>query len=67
MSFMEQNITLTEEINSYQLENDMDVFGIFGIDAINKVVLMGAMYFIIGIISLVAWVNLYKKPYIKHI
>jgi DHA1 family bicyclomycin/chloramphenicol resistance-like MFS transporter len=35
-------------------------------DAINKVVLMGAMYFIIGIISLVAWVILYKKPYIKH-
>jgi len=35
-------------------------------DAINKVVLMGAMYFIVGIISLVAWVILYKKPYIKH-
>lgn len=35
-------------------------------DSINKVVLMGVMYFIIGIISLVAWVILYKKPYIKH-
>lgn len=35
-------------------------------EAVNKIVLMGAMYFIIGIISLVAWLILYKKPYIKH-
>lgn len=35
-------------------------------DAINKVVLMGLMYLIIGIISIIVWINLYKKPYIKH-
>ncbi|MDS0524302.1 hypothetical protein NNC19_01340 [Clostridium sp. SHJSY1] len=35
-------------------------------DAINKIVLMGSMYFIIGIISLFTWLIFHKKPHIKH-
>lgn len=33
---MEQNVVLTEEIKAYALENDIDVFGIAGIDVLNK-------------------------------
>lgn len=39
---------------------------IISTNAVNKIVLMGSMYFIIGIISLVSWRILHKKPYIKH-
>lgn len=33
----------------------------------NKIVVMGLMYLIIGIISLIAWLIISKKPYIKQV
>jgi MFS transporter, DHA1 family, multidrug resistance protein len=33
----------------------------------NRILVMGLMYLIISIISLIAWLNISKKPYIKHV
>jgi DHA1 family bicyclomycin/chloramphenicol resistance-like MFS transporter len=34
---------------------------------VNRVFLLGLLYFIIGIITLIAWFTISKKPFIKHI
>ncbi|GFZ32301.1 Bcr/CflA family drug resistance efflux transporter [Clostridium zeae] len=34
---------------------------------INRIVLMGLMYLIIGLLSLAAWLTISNKPYIKHV
>ncbi len=39
---------------------------LISIGSANRVVLMGTLYLIIGIISLVSWLILLKKPYIRH-
>ena len=33
----------------------------------NRIVVMGLMYLIIGIVSLIAWLIISKKPYIKQV
>ncbi|MDN5316461.1 MAG: transporter, family, multidrug resistance protein [Thermoanaerobacterium sp.] len=40
---------------------------IISTDFVNRVVLIGALYFTIGIVSLVLWSIVSKKPYVKHI
>lgn len=40
---------------------------IISTDFINRVVLMGVLYFIIGLVSLLLWAVVSKRPYIKHV
>lgn len=36
-------------------------------DILNRVLMLGLMYFLIALISLVSWLNIYKKPYINQV
>lgn len=40
---------------------------IISLDFENKVILMGSMYFIVGIVSSIAWFIISRKPYVRHI
>lgn len=40
---------------------------VISLNFINRVVLMGSLYLIIGLASLLLWLTVYKKPYIKHV
>jgi MFS transporter, DHA1 family, multidrug resistance protein len=34
---------------------------------VNRILLMGFMYLIIGMVSLILWINVHRKPYIKQV
>ena len=50
----------------------MTIYGCIGMFMIslnfsNRIVIMGLMYLLIGIVSLIAWLIISKKPYIKQV